>query len=119
METPALTCQYKAVSYPTMVVSYVNNASGAVVQQVHPNGTVMSVVYNSAGQPLVSDDILGNRTTYQYSVAGDVTTIVDACGGIWTNIYDGFHNRTAGVDPLGRRNTFTYNAFGDVPTTSR
>ena len=44
---------YNHIVYPTMVVSYVYNANNVPVQEIHPNGAVMSVVYNAAGQQRV------------------------------------------------------------------
>src|SRR2546430_45130 len=58
----------------TSTYQYLNRV---LVQEDVPAGTVLSIIYDTnLWLPLNSYDALGNRTTYQYDVNGNLTTLV-------------------------------------------
>lgn len=78
------------------------------VEQMDGNGNVSSVLYDGAGDPLLSTDPLGRVTLDEYNGLAEVVAAVDPMANETTNIYNSTGDETSSVDPLGNTTSWAY-----------
>jgi YD repeat-containing protein len=99
-----------ALGHVTRITRY--SAHGQPEEIVDPNGLVTTLVYD-ARQRLVSSDIGGEVTAYQYDPAGQMTRITEPSGAYLAYRYDEAHRLIEIKDHLGNTLSYTLDAKGN------
>jgi YD repeat-containing protein len=89
---------------------------GALVEVLMGRTLAQASDIGARDAELVADDALGYRTTMQYDLCGNLTTLVDADGNASAFAYATPSNRlrTRAADPLGRVTSFGYDLRHEV-----
>lgn len=90
------------------------NDEGRLIAQEDDEGQRTSFDYDLAGRESVVTDRNGNVSFYYYDVRGNVTSMVDALGQVSTYTYDANDNQLTETDPLGNTTIRTFNDNNDM-----
>ncbi|TCO57278.1 RHS repeat-associated core domain-containing protein [Actinocrispum wychmicini] len=94
------------------VVSVAYNSMQLPTEVTGPDGARWQYVYDERGNMLVQTDPVGAVTSYQYGEHGEVQSLVDALGGITTVTCDAAGVPLSVTDPSGATETYTLDALG-------
>ncbi len=99
-----------ALGHVTEITDY--DAHGKPLRVVDPNGLQTTLTYD-VRQRLVSRDVGGELTAYEYDPAGQLTKTTLPDGSYLSFSYDAAHRLTAVSDSLGNRIAYTLDATGN------
>nr|WP_269329825.1 RHS repeat-associated core domain-containing protein [Kineosporia babensis] len=87
------------------------DAAGLPTLVSNAQGQTLRFVRDRFGRTTEEIDDQGNRTTYRYTVDGELTEMVDPTGLIQRWVYDGEGNPVSYTDGAGRTTTHSYTGF--------
>jgi RHS repeat-associated protein len=99
-----------ALGRETNVTAY--DAHGRPLTLVDPNGAVTELGYDARNR-LVSREVAGSLTRFDYDNAGNVVRVTLPDGGFMTQEYDGAHRLNGMSDNLGNRVAYLLDALGN------
>lgn len=92
------------------------DAVGRIVRNVHPDRGESRFVYTSDDRIAARGDALGNWTTNDYDLQGNLRMIRDAQGNETYFLYDNLGRQTQVIHADGSSTRFTFDSFGRVST---
>jgi YD repeat-containing protein len=99
-----------ALGHVTQITEY--NAHGQPLTIQDPNGLTTTLAYD-ARQRLISRNVGGETTTYDYDGVGQLTKVTLPDGSFLSYSYDAAHRLTGIADNLGNRIAYALDAMGN------
>lgn len=87
--------------------------NGRLTKVFNGEGKTVQLDYNPDNSLYTVKDPLGNATTYEYDLRGNIVSEIDANGGIIKRTYDDRNNLLSETNPEGEKLSYTYDSKGN------
>ncbi|NCT42819.1 MAG: RHS famlily protein, partial [Microcystis aeruginosa G11-09] len=87
--------------------------NGRLTKVFNGEGKTVQLDYNPDNSLYTVKDPLGNATTYEYDLRGNIVSEIDANGGIIKRTYDNRNNLLSETNPEGEKLSYTYDSKGN------
>jgi RHS repeat-associated protein len=106
--------QLTAVTDPLgYTTAFSHDSKGNVNAVTDPLENQVTIVNNSAGQPVSTTDPLGNTTQFAYDT-GDLVSITDPLNRVTTRFFDSVGRLISATNPLGQSTKMSYDGLNDM-----